>query len=51
MGCDTIVQYPQFYCYSKMMLGIIQHRLGFYMKREMPDVQAGLRKAGEQEPY
>ena len=34
---------------SKVMLKILQARLQQYMNRELPDVQAGFRKAGEPE--
>ena len=34
---------------SKVMLKILQARLQQYMNRELPDVQAGFRKAEEQE--
>ena len=34
---------------SKVMLNILQARLQQYMNRELPDVQAGLRKAEEPE--
>ena len=34
---------------GKLMLKILQARLQQYMNRELPDVQAGLRKAEESE--
>ena len=36
--------YAHFACYNKVMLKILQAGLQQYVNRELPDVQAGLRK-------
>ena len=43
-GIDTVISHA-----SKVMLKILQARLQQYVNRELPDIQAGFRKAEEPE--